>query len=79
MTDSIDKLNKLAAEEREKKPFSKIDKMEKEFNLDQEPDVNLEEDRPKDAEKDKKTLLDEQSIIELSATQQAKFNNQPPR
>lgn len=73
-----DKLNKLAEEEREKKPFSKIDKMEKELNLDQEPDTDIEnaDETPKDKDN---SLLDERSIIELSATQQAKFNNQAPR
>lgn len=73
-----DKLNKLANEEREKKPFSKIDKMEKELNLDLEPDTDIEkeDETPKDKTN---SLLDERSIIELSASQQAKFNNQAPR
>ena len=72
-----DKLNKLAEEEREKKPFSKIDKMEKDLNLDQEPDTDIkkEDESPKDKSN---PLLDERSIIELSATQRAQFNNQAP-
>lgn len=72
-----DKLDKLAKEEREKKTFSKIDKMEKELNLDQEPDTDIEDDDETPKEKEN-TILDERSIIELSATQRAQFNNQAP-
>lgn len=72
-----DKLDKLAKEEREKKTFSKIDKMEKELNLDQEPDTDIENDDETPKEKEN-TILDERSIIELSATQRAQFNNQAP-
>ena len=72
-----DKLDKLAKEEREKKTFSKIDKMEKELNLDQEPDTDIENDDETPKEKEN-TILDERSIIELSAIQRAQFNNQAP-
>ena len=77
MPDSMDKLNKLAAEEREKKPFAKIDKMEKDLNLDQSPDTDIQDSD--DIQKEDKTILDEHSIIELSSTQQAKFHNQLPQ
>ncbi len=80
MPDSTERLNKLAEETREERPFAKLDKMEKELNLDESPDVDLEDAEMNPEHPKKKAFLDEEAIIELTATQQqAKFNNQPPR
>ena len=80
MPDSTERLNKLAEETREERPFAKLDKMEKELNLDESPDVDLEDEEVNPEHPKKKAFLDEASIIELTETQQqAKFNNQPPR
>lgn len=79
MPNSMDRLNKLADENREKRPFAKLDKMEKEFNLDDTPDIDIEDTDVSPENLKNKSLLDEHSIIELSATQQAKFNNQAPK
>lgn len=78
MSDSIERLNKLAEEKRKQRPFAKLDKMEKELNLDDRPDVDVEDSDYTAKNLDKKRVLDEQSIIELSASNQTKFNNQPP-
>ena len=80
MPDSTERLNKVAEEIREERPFAKLDKMEKELNLDESPDVDLEDAEVNPEHPKKKVFLDEEAIIELTATQQqAKFNNQPPR
>ena len=78
MSDSIERLNKLAEEKRKQRPFAKLDKMEKELNLDDQPDIDVEDSDCIAQTQNKKTVIDEKSIIELSASKQAKFNNQAP-
>ena len=54
MTDSKDKLSKLAEERKKDNPFEKIDELEKEQNLDESPDAKdtLDPDNKKDPEDD---------------------------
>lgn len=78
MSDSIERLNKLAEEKRKQRPFAKIDKMEKELHLDDRPDRDVEDSDYNTESHYKKEVVDEQPIIELSASNQTKFNNQPP-
>lgn len=78
MPDSMDRLKQLADQKREQRPFAKLDKMEKELNLDDTPDTDHEDADITPNERKKRAALDEQAIIELAATRQAKFNNQAP-
>ncbi|MHC5267690.1 hypothetical protein ACYSNO_00680 [Enterococcus sp. LJL98] len=79
MNDPIDRLSELAKEEKERRPFAKLDQMEKELNLDDAPDTEKEDSNVVPTDAKEKQLLDEQGIIELAASKQAKFNNQAPQ
>jgi hypothetical protein len=76
MTNPEDKLKKLAEERKEHNPFEKIDELEKEYNLDEEPQVSEEEEVDEHLDK---VPIEEDPIVQLAMAEQRLHNNQTPK
>ena len=70
MAEPNDNLEKLAAERKEHNPFEKIDELEKEFKLDETPDLSIE---------DYAETMTDDPIGTLRLTEKYLFDNQEPR
>ncbi|HIY58922.1 MAG TPA: hypothetical protein H9829_12150 [Candidatus Tetragenococcus pullicola] len=73
MSESKDKLSKLAEERKKKDPFEKIDELEKEQKLDESPEAKDTLVDPEDVGKEE---AEDDTALKAAALNQEKLNDQ---